>query len=477
MKKAQITVYLTLIFTLILSVFLSAFEAARGNHLKIRVENAVQTAIHSAFGEYHRVLFERYGMLFIDTSYMSQTPDYHKLEARIGEYLEYNLCPGEEQSLLFARDWYDVSDYNVLLTNIRLATDDKGNVFKAQAVDYIQNYVGGDWIEEVSTWIGITKQYDISEDSFREACENAQSEAEDEWKHNNLLEEEWTTTIGLPSLDFGQEYIDSFLIPIGEDDSMEISAKVINPLELVSYRINIQGTGSLEESDSEVLEELYFNEYILHKLGNYQDIKEECALDYQVEYILFGQAQDSMNLLRTMETLFWFRGAANLTMLLSDNETQKLIKAVSQVGMLAKIPPEVIQTVVNVCWAAAESADDVRKLAEGEKVPLLKEPKDFSVSIASLISATWIIDTPDYDSSSGETISLGYEDYLRIFLQFMMPEIKVYRCMDMMEADIRLTEGNEDFRMDACADAVSMEVGIADGYGYFYSMERKYSYY
>ena len=83
MKSGQITIYFTLVFTLILSLFLSAFEAARGSHLKVRMENAVQTAIHSAFGEYHRELFERYGLLFIDTSYMSSVPDYHKHRGQI----------------------------------------------------------------------------------------------------------------------------------------------------------------------------------------------------------------------------------------------------------------------------------------------------------------------------------------------------------------------------------------------------------
>lgn len=477
MRRGQITVYLTLIFTLILSVFLSAFEAARGNHLKIRMENAVQTAIHSAFGEYHRALFERYGLFFIDTSYMTQIADYHKLESRIGEYLEYNLYPEEKQTLLFARDWYDVTDYNITLTNIRMATDDAGDVMKAQAVDYIQNYVGGDWIEEVSKWIEIVKKYDISEEAFRAAREDAETVVTAEWKQNNMLEEDWSTSAGLPSLDFELEYIDSFLTSFTGEGTTGVSAKIINPLELVSYRSHIQGTGSLEEDNLNILEELYFNEYILHKLGNYQNVQEECALDYQVEYILFGQAQDSMNLLKTVESLFWFRGAANLTMLLSDHETQKMIEAVAQLGMLVKIPPEVVKAIVNVCWAAAESSTDVRKLLEGKEVPLLKEPKDFSVKAGTLISAFWLIDTPDYAGNNMTTILLDYKDYMRIFLQFMMPQIKVYRCMDMMEADIRLTEGNEDFRMDACADAISLEIGVSDGYGYFYSMERKYSYF
>ena len=83
MKRGHITVYLTLVFTLILSVFLSAFETARGSYIKNRAENAVQTAIHSSFAEYHQALFERYGLLFVDTSYMTEIPDYRKLEERL----------------------------------------------------------------------------------------------------------------------------------------------------------------------------------------------------------------------------------------------------------------------------------------------------------------------------------------------------------------------------------------------------------
>lgn len=201
MKKAQITVYLTLVFTLILSVFLSAFDAARENHFRIRMENAVQTAIHSAFGEYHRELFERYGLLFIDTSYMTQYPDYHKLEVRIGEYLESNLCPEEEQALLFARDWYEVTDYNISLTNIRMATDDEGGVLKTQAVNYIRNYVGGDWLDEVNSWISVVQKYEISGEAFQESHTEVRQDVNEEWTQNNLLGEEWVVSQGLPSLD------------------------------------------------------------------------------------------------------------------------------------------------------------------------------------------------------------------------------------------------------------------------------------
>lgn len=480
MKKAQITIYLALVFTLILSVFLSAFEAARGSHLKIKMENAVQTAIHSAFGEYHKVLFERYGLLFIDTSYMSQTPDYHKLEERIGGYLEYNIKPEEEQNLLFARDWYDVQDYNLSLTNIRLATDDWGNVMKQQAVDYMQNYVGGDMIQNVQSWIKVVEKYEINSETFEEYHAEVTKEAEEAWEDNNLIGEEWCTSVGLPTLDFQSEYLDSLIPQEADYELLGISVKTFNPLDHASYRWKIQGTEALEEKSWDVTQELFFGEYILQKMGNYRNVREGSKLDYQVEYILFGQIQDSLNLICMAETLFAFRGATNLTMLLTDAQTQETIKALSQLAALIDIPPQVVEAIINICWAAAESAYDVKQIMDGEKIPLLKSPKDFSISINGLmkeIPEELAGEEAETTIDATEIFELGYEDYLRLFLYFQPSVLKTYRCMDMMEADIRLTEGNEHFRMDACADAISVEIGITSGYNYFYSMERKYAYF
>lgn len=477
MKKGHITVYLTLVFTLILSVFLSSFEAVRGNYIKIRAENAVQTAIHSTFAEYHEVLFERYGLLFVDTSYMTEIPDYRKVEERMEYYLGYNLMPEEEQTLLFARDWYDVEDYNVSLTNIRLATDDWGDVMRQQAVDYIGNYVGNEWVEEVQSWLKIVEEYDISQEIFDEYHKEVLSETEECWKENNLLEEEWKISTGLPSLDFSKTFMEPLFSDLMNYSSTGISTKAFYPAEHASHRWNIQGTGALENDSFDAMEEILFGEYILQKMGNYRNVREDSKLDYQIEYILFGHAQDSMNLYRIQETLFLFRGAINLTMLLSDSETQKTIETISQLGTLINVPPELLQAAVNICWAAAESFDDVKKLMKGDEVLFLKQPEDFSVGLANVIIGKPVDFTPG--SSDGDVLSvkLKYEDYLRIFLYTQSPVTKVYRCMDMMEADIRLTEGNEAFRMDACADAVSMEIGIHSGYGFFYSMERKYSYF
>lgn len=476
MKSGQITIYFTLVFTLILSLFLSAFEAARGSHLKVRMENAVQTAIHSAFGEYHRELFERYGLLFIDTSYMSSVPDYHKLEGRLEEYLEYNLNPDEEQSLLFARDWYGIQDYNVNLTDIRLATDDGGRIMRNQAVNYIQNYVGGDWIEEVRSWITVTENEKLNEDRFAEYRKEME-EAEETENIDSLLGTEWENGIGLPSLDFLSTYSDSTIWQNVYSNQAGISMKAFNPLEHVSFRIKNQGTGTLEEEQWDITQNLFFGEYIIRMMGNYTNVRENSKLDYQVEYILFGSGQDCINFTMMLEALFLFRGSANLVMLLSDSETQEWIKVISELGLLIGIPPELLVVLVNVCWVGAESLEDVKRLIKGEKVALLKKPEDFYVDIEYVLLGGHDDILPDNSVQNNTYACLGYEDYLRIFLFFLPESIKTFRCMDMMEADIRMTEGNEYFRMDACADAVGMEIGVTDSYEHFYIMERKYSYY
>lgn len=477
MKKAQITIYLALVFSLVISVFLSAIEAARGSALKIRMENAVQTAIHSTFAEYHKEFFERYGLFFIDTSYMTEKPDFHKVESRLEEYLEGNIFMPENEFLLWARDWYGIEDCNVEITNIRLATDYAGLVMKEQAIQYMKDYVDVNLIENVQNWMTTVETYEISGENLKTEYEEALNLADESWTENNLLGEEWKLTQVVPSFDIGTFYIDPILAVFLNDRITELSTKTFQLGNAVSYRNCLEGSGVWKPDVSEVLDEVYFNEYIINKMGNFQSVIPDSCLDYQVEYILFGLPQDTANLNYMVQTLFWFRSAANYIMLVSDADTQKLVNEVAKLGVFVDIPPELAAILINICWAAAEGALDVKELIDGNRVLLLKEVDEFNMSLKGLteydpdmFSAR---DVPETEDKQG----LSYEDYARILLALLPSEIKTFRCMDMMEADIRLTEGNGMFRMDACADMISLEIGITSDYGYFYTMERKYGYF
>ena len=45
-----------------------------------------------------------------------------------------------------------------------------------------------------------------------------------------------------------------------------------------------------------------------------------------------------------------------------------------------------------------------------------------------------------------------------------------------MEADIRMTPGNENFRMDGCVDAITAQAAVESGYGRSFQITRTYQY-
>ena len=50
------------------------------------------------------------------------------------------------------------------------------------------------------------------------------------------------------------------------------------------------------------------------------------------------------------------------------------------------------------------------------------------------------------------------------------------RAMNMVEADIRMTPGNAQFRLDGCYETVEACIRIGSPHGYHYEITRKVSY-
>ena len=71
---------------------------------------------------------------------------------------------------------------------------------------------------------------------------------------------------------------------------------------------------------------------------------------------------------------------------------------------------------------------------------------------------------------------MSYQDYLGAFLYLQAEETTLKRLMDVMEADIRMTPGNENFRMDGCVDAITAQASVESGYGSSFQITRSYQY-
>jgi len=68
-KKGEISVFLTLIFSVISSLIIILLQSAQINASKVRMERLTDLTVNSVFSEYNKYLYERYGLLYIDTTY------------------------------------------------------------------------------------------------------------------------------------------------------------------------------------------------------------------------------------------------------------------------------------------------------------------------------------------------------------------------------------------------------------------------
>ena len=152
---------------------------------------------------------------------------------------------------------------------------------------------------------------------------------------------------------------------------------------------------------------------------------------------------------------------------------------------VTEIPEPVITQTILLIWAMAEAVTDVRELIKGERVPLIKTSEQINVSIEGLINL--IGEEVELDGEVTEApvsengipnITVGYSDYLRVFLYALPSVFKVYRTMDMIEQDLRISgTGNEFFRFDVCADKVKAVFSVETGFDYRFVGEKKYSYF
>ena len=150
-----------------------------------------------------------------------------------------------------------------------------------------------------------------------------------------------------------------------------------------------------------------------------------------------------------------------------------MVKIVAKVLAYAIFTPEaeeLFKASIVMGWAYLESVYDTKVLLAGGKIPLMKEDKDWHYDLDSIFT------TASMEVKNQHKRGLAYEDYLRILLYLGNQEKITFRFMDLMEMDIRLTEGNEAFRMDGCIERIGAQAVIKSGYGYEYVMESRKKY-
>lgn len=466
--RGEITVFLSLILTLMLSVIMGMTESAAYAAARMKCELATDMSLESVFAEYNRELLSRYDLYFIDTSYGGGSPSLSELKEHMKDYISYNIDPSKGTlSLVHPADFTTLSLDSLDIVEASYASDAAGRVFKRQAIQAFEDMHGVSAAKSLAGKAGsLIDQYDGSgvEDE-RPDERRAELEAE-----LNGIDYKISENPARSAFDDRDGILSHVMNTKG------VSGKTIDATGLISHRSINRGTGlhgGTVDTES-ALSELMFDEYLLDKCTSYTDDHAGNTADYELEYILYGRNTDKANLREAVERLMLIRYAADAMYIFTDEERKSSVEAVVTIICTLLFVPEAAEPLTDLillAWAYGESVSDVVRLLAGERVPLMKNGEDWKMPLWGLLAIK-----SNARPTGQEGSGFSYEDYLRVYLFMEDKTTKCMRAMDVIEMNLRQTEGNKNFRLDGCVEYVSMTAAMTCRGKYELTIDRKMSY-
>lgn len=490
-----LTVYMALSLWVMLSLFFVLLDGIRQSTVRMESQIIADIGMDSILAEYHRELFERYGLLFVDISYGTREADISNMEEHLRSYLEKN-CESRE---VFLGDWLyrDLLELSVAeskIMGLAYATDQRGSVFYERAVEASKQTLGISYLESALEWLDQMTNAGLIERNPEEEKEQL-DEVLAEYDQTVTVKDGQQVTIEVenPTRKLNEQKKEGILKLVVSGEA-SVSRASVSTGNLVSSRCRnnlvSQGNWSFEEGEGnrkDIGECLLFHEYMLANTSCYTNLDHEIEEDetaiteektaeaesnsdilkYQTEYVLAGHGQDVENLKEVVHRILLIREAANLVYLLQDETKVSQAQAVAAGIAAACASPElepVLKGVILLGWAYAESIYDVRQLLSGRHVVLFKTADTWKLGIESALEGIGQGSSEEEGKEDGAE-GLDYQDYLRVLLLLGEEETQTFRMMDVIEMNIRSLPGNFGFRMDACVDRISAQIVINSAYG------------
>ena len=473
-EEAYLTVYASLSMAVLVSLFVALLESARYHTLQLEAALITDIATDSILAEYHRGMWERYGMFWMDTSYGTTEPSMQKVRMHFMNYLEKN-CDMNDVFLggYLYRDLLAMQVESADILAAALATDCNGAVFRNRAVEVVKNEVGIGILQRVAEWLTVVEHNGLDQSNLKEEISHMNEQLADFDGTVKRIGEDWVT-IQVENPASGAEEIRrkgllQFVVP----DGKAISLACVDTDTLISTRRNTaglnQGNWNLEDINEDSLpKRLMWQEYLLRYCGFYSEERVDSVLQYQIEYLIAGKENDMENLKSVVNRICTIREVANLMYLVTDKVKCAEIEAAAMLIATALTIPEaqeVFEAAIMIGWAYVESIHDIKCLLAEEEVPLLKTKQNWYCGINCVLEGADNLPEADSKDNDGES-GLSYKDYLRILLALSPLEIQTFRMLDIVEMDIRNTPGNTNFRIDGCIDRVVVQAVIGSKYGY-----------
>lgn len=460
MIKGYLTLYLSMVLSIFLVFILLVLSGAMRNAGRVKIECVVDIGCNSVLGEFHRELLSQYDLFFIDTSYGGADGNIKNTQGHLQEYIRKNI---EGNSDAPGSGWNKLTLKEASIYEVTSAAQNQGKAVYNQAIYYMEEMNKEDIFNNIRGNINAAQALD-----------------------NRAGMEGWRAL---------QEQLAAVSLPIIYDENGKAKEVALeNPADIIfdmsqsdilyqtdrditqhpSYRI-LEGTYHSENSNTGTFQEEknnLFEGYLFEKCGYYGNKKEQSLLQYQIEYLIEGQASDLDNMRKIAERIFHIRFNDNLRCIENDagryHEAETMALSLHAVGLMPELKEAVIKSLIYAC-AYLESIGDVKAILSGEKIPINKNINEIQARVKDILNKN----IPNIQGQSG----FSYYEHLFFFVAMSESERLNVRLMNLMEMDIRITPGNGGFEIKQCIESFKVKVKMEDQFFQTYEINRKYGYY
>ena len=483
MRKGSITIYLALILCVILSLVYAAMDSARYSCGRAMVSFAAEEGLFSLFGEYDRMIYDRYGLLLVDGGYESPELKAGVLLEEAESVMRTVLFQDKNGRSFPSSDPFRIDTERFSVTGYVLATDSGGEMLRKQIHDLMIPKTGMNILNFFNDYSEILG---ASEDSSFDRMDRLKAEYEDQVK---AAEEErkQKESSGDPAAPVEKtELPDDFENPIDVifrlkklgilaavvPDVSELSAGSVKIDQMPSSRKLAEGFGILPQSQASFTDAFLLAEYLTDYFPCFTDKTAVNDFQYQAEYAVAGKSTDIENLKSVLNRLLAIRETLNFLYLCSDAEKSAEAESMALMLTSAVLLPELtplVSVILMLCWAYGESLLDLKTLLAGGKVPVMKDAGTFHLSLWNLSALQ--ADAKTLNTGKG----MDYKDYLTVLLMMKGNSKLMDAVLDLLETNRRKEEGAENFSIDTCVCAFEMQVEGEIG-GHDYVLTKGYGY-
>lgn len=257
------------------------------------------------------------------------------------------------------------------------------------------------------------------------------------------------------------------------DDAVLCNDQIINGLPSYGYekssldikRLLKNGIPSPDEIGKSGSNTYLADEYIMSHFYTRRGsaAEQDTFFANEVEYILSGNFSDKENYSDVRRNLMLIRTGLNLAHIYGDPQKRNEVAALAE--LITPGPAAILtQAVINGLWSAAEAENDLRRLEDGKSVPLVKTKRQWALALDNVVqsgekqSIAELQETVEANAENdnlelGESLQsnqkksgyiepdnkdgINYDAYLRILLFLENREIKLLRCMDLIQLNMK----------------------------------------